>query len=338
MNLQEVFCPYEGCADKGVVGKGNIVWWQKRRQRCKCQTCGRTFSYRRGTMFYGLRTKEEVVIQVVTLLAYGCPCQAVVAAFGLDERTVMDWQHRAGSQAQAVHQAQIRPLNLRQVQADEIRVQLQGQLEIWVAMAIMVGTRLWLGASISPRRDVPLIAALAKIVRCWAKKVALYITFDGFSAYQDAFEDAFSDRGRGLRGRLINVVWPCLTLAQVVKYTKHRFSLDRYVLRGSCTMLVRLRNATQGSGTINTAFIERLNGTFRAYLAPLVRRTHHLARSQPMITDAVFLFGCVYNFCRPHSAFKRATPAMIAGLTDHVWSLADLLWCRPKPLPPSSTA
>jgi hypothetical protein len=129
-----------------------------------------------------------------------------------------------------------------------------------------------------------------------------------------------------------------LTLAQVVKYTQHHFSLDRFVLRGSCTMLVRLRNATQGSGTINTAFIERLNGTFRTYLAPLVRRTHHLARSQPMMTDAVFLFGCVYNFCRPHSAFKRATPAMIAGLTDHIWSIADLLWVRSKPPSPSSTA
>ena len=61
MNLQEVFCPYEGCIDKGVVGKGNVVWWQKRRKRCKCQSCGRTFSYRRGTMFDGLRTDEAVV-------------------------------------------------------------------------------------------------------------------------------------------------------------------------------------------------------------------------------------------------------------------------------------
>ncbi len=44
MNLQEVFCPYAGCIDKGVVGKGKGVWWQKRRKRCKRQSCGRTFS------------------------------------------------------------------------------------------------------------------------------------------------------------------------------------------------------------------------------------------------------------------------------------------------------
>jgi transposase-like protein len=339
MNLQAVFCPYEGWGDKGVVGKGKVVWWQKRRKRCKCQSCGRTFSYRRGTMFYGLHTEETAVSQVVTLLAYGCPCQAIVAAFGLDERTVMAWQHRAGVHAQAVHETHIQPLDLQQVQADEMRIKLQGRVVLWVAMAIMVSTRLWLGAVVSEHRDGQLIGNLAALVRRWAQKVAVYITFDGFSAYRDAFERAFSDRGLGLWGRTVNCVWPCLTLAQVVKHKVNgSFQIARYVLRGSCTMLVRLRTLTQLDGTINTAFIERLNGTFRAYLAPLVRRTHGLARTQHTVTDAVFLLGCVYNFCRVHSTLKYTTPAMAAHLTDHVWSVADLLWYRPKPCFPLSTA
>ncbi len=131
---------------------------------------------------------------------------------------------------------------------------------------------------------------------------------------------------------IVNCVWPCLTLAQVIKHqAKGTFQIARYVLRGSCTMLARLRDATQLQGTINTAFIERLNGTFRAYLAPLVRRTHGLARTQQTITDAVFLLGCVYNFCRVHSTLKHSTPAMAAHLTDHVWSLSEVLWYRPKP-------
>ena len=332
MDLQGVFCPYVGCVDKGVVGKGNVVWWQKKRQRCKCQSCGRTFSYRRATMFYGLRTEETVVSQVVTLLAYGCPCQAIVVAFRLDERTVMDWQHRAGVHAQAVHEAHIQSLDLQQVQADEMRIKLQGQAVLWVAMAIMVSTRLWLGAAVSAKRDSQLIGNLAALVRCWARKMALYITFDGFAAYRDAFERAFSDKGPGLWGRTVNCVWPCLTLAQVVKHKANgTFQVARYVLRGSCTMLVRLRTATQLEGTINTAFIERLNGTFRAYLAPLVRRTHGLARTQQTITCTVFLLGCVYNFCRVHSTLTHATPAMAAKLTDHMWTVSELLWYRPKP-------
>jgi hypothetical protein len=102
-------------------------------------------------MFYGLRTDERTVSYVVTLLAYGCPCQAIVAAFGLDERTVMDWQQRAGSHARAVHEAHIQPLELRQVQADELRIRyrLEGRMVLRVAMAVMVSTRLWLGAVVS---------------------------------------------------------------------------------------------------------------------------------------------------------------------------------------------
>ena len=55
-------------------------------------------------MLEGLRTEEERVQQVIMLLAYGCPVQAIVHAFGLDERTVADWQKRAGRHCQRVHE------------------------------------------------------------------------------------------------------------------------------------------------------------------------------------------------------------------------------------------
>ena len=55
-------------------------------------------------MFYGLRYSVEFVTQVITLLAYGCPVQAIVAAFGIDERTVANWQQRAGVHCERVHQ------------------------------------------------------------------------------------------------------------------------------------------------------------------------------------------------------------------------------------------
>lgn len=224
------------------------------------------------------------------------------------------------------------------MQADEMRIKLQGQAVLWVAMAIMVSTRLWLGAVVSAQRDSQLIGRLAVLVRHWAQKVALYITFDGLAAYRDAFEWAFSDKGPGLWGRVVNCVWSCLTLAQVVKHKANgTFQITRYVLRGSCTMLARLRTLTQLQGSINTAFIERLNGTFRAYLAPLVRRTHGLARTERTVTCAVFLLGCVYNFCRVHSTLKHSTPAMAAHLTDPVWTVSELLWYHPKPCCLSST-
>lgn len=71
-------------------------------------------------MFEGLRTPTDVVVIVITLLAFGCPVQAIVRAYGLDERTVAAWRDRAGKQCQRVHQGIVEQgqLDLIHVQAD----------------------------------------------------------------------------------------------------------------------------------------------------------------------------------------------------------------------------
>jgi len=68
----------------------------------------------------GVRTPTDLVIIVVSLLCYGCPIQAIVQAYGLDERTVADWQKRAGKHCQQVHQAIVEQGNVQtqHVQAD----------------------------------------------------------------------------------------------------------------------------------------------------------------------------------------------------------------------------
>src|SRR5579884_1426259 len=116
----QLFCPNEKCSARGKRGAGNIVSHGKKRERYKCKTCGKTFSVHQGTMFEGLRKEEELIVVVVTLLSYGCPRQAIVHAFGLDERTVARWHERAGKQSQKVHEAIVMQskLDLEHVQAD----------------------------------------------------------------------------------------------------------------------------------------------------------------------------------------------------------------------------
>ena len=94
MDPQTVFCHNLACPASGQVGKGNIGVHSLKERRYKCHVCGKTFSETKGTVFYRLRTARDVVVVVVTLLAHGCPVQAIVVAFGLDERTVLDWQTR----------------------------------------------------------------------------------------------------------------------------------------------------------------------------------------------------------------------------------------------------
>ena len=105
LDASKQFCPNEACSARGQTGAGNISIHGRKRPRYKCHRCGKTFSARRGTALEGLRTAEEVVMKVMILLSYGCPIQAIVHAFGVDERTVADWQRRAGKHCQQVHEA-----------------------------------------------------------------------------------------------------------------------------------------------------------------------------------------------------------------------------------------
>ena len=86
---------------RGQRGQGNIGVHSRKDQRFMCTQCHKTFTVTKGTVFYRLRTSAELVVTVVTWLAPGCPLQAIVAACGLDERTVADWWARAGQQGQA---------------------------------------------------------------------------------------------------------------------------------------------------------------------------------------------------------------------------------------------
>ncbi len=82
-NASRVFCPNLECMARGQIGQGNIVSHGRKPPRYRCKTCGKTFSAKEGTLFAGLHKPMEVIVMVVTLLAYGCPIQAIVHAFGL---------------------------------------------------------------------------------------------------------------------------------------------------------------------------------------------------------------------------------------------------------------
>ena len=127
MNPQAQFCPHPACCDRGKVGAGNVTIHSQKERRYYCKTCQKTFSETTGTPLYGLKKSAELFVTVVTLLAHGCPAQAIAAAFGLDDETMHDWLKKAGLHCQAVHEhfMEQTDLDLGQVQADEIKVKKQ---------------------------------------------------------------------------------------------------------------------------------------------------------------------------------------------------------------------
>jgi len=310
MNLTEIFCPNLECPARGHRDAGNISVHSQKEQRCYCDVCEQTFSVKKGTIFYRLKTDSVQVMLVITLLAYGCPVQAIVAAFGFDERTVKKWWQRAGAHCQDVHEHLVESgqFDLQQVQADEIKAKIQG-CSIWMAMAMMVSSRLWLGGVISPHRDKTLIQSLADKVRAMALCRPVLVAVDGLSSYVKAFQRAFRSKlpRHGQSGRCQWRVWSELAIVQVVKTrTAGQLKIIRRIVQGSTEQISHLIHTSQGLGGINTAFIERLNATFRQRLNVLARRTRTLARQPDTLLTGMYVVGCLYNFCIYHKSLRVA--------------------------------
>lgn len=343
MNPHELFCPNMDCPARGQVGKGNIHTHSLKDRRCICEVCNRTFATTAGTIFYRLRSDPQLVMWVIILLAYGCPRQAIVKAFGLDERTVRDWHKRAGQHCQSIHEHVVENSqhNLEQVQADEIKVKTQ-RGTVWMALAIWVPTRLWMGGVVSPKRDLDLIQALADKVRSMALCRPLLLAVDGLASYVSAFRNAFRSklpRQEGELGRCKLIAWQDIVIVQVVKQrVEGVLNVERRIIQGAEDMVKRLIITTQGKGIINTAFIERLNATFRQRINSLTRRTRTLAQQAETLVAGMYIAGCFYNFCDSHHSLRlklsvgsfgyrwvQRTPAIVAKLTDHQWTPAELL-------------
>jgi transposase-like protein len=325
-----VVCPKPTCGASGRIG---VHSHQERRYTC--HACGATFAETVGTPLYGLKHPAWLVVLVLALLAGGCPIPAIVFAFGLDERTVAAWHTKAGQHAktmqdQVVCQGQV---DLGQVQGDELYVKTQ-RGTVWMATAMCVFSRLFLWGAVAPHRDTALIIRVVEQVRAAAQigRPILWAV-DGFAAWTTAILTVFRDPVRtGKRGRPRLVCWPDLHIVQVIKRHRGRTltALERRLAHGCLRCAETIMQRTQvGLGVINTAYIERLNATFRTWMPALTRRSRMPAREVAHLETAMFWMGAVYNFCRVHTTLQ-GSPAMAADLTDHVWSVDELLRYQPK--------
>jgi transposase-like protein len=294
----------------------------------------------------GLRTPAELVMRVIILLSYGCPIQAIVHAYGVDERTVAEWQKRAGKHCQQVHQAIVEQsrVDAHHVQADEIRVKGYKMIA-WMGLAIDVSTRLWMAGVVSVQRDTAWADQLLHRVRASCQAVgALLVCTDGWAAYPNSIKRAFREKVKKTvgRGRACLEVWAARCIARVIKHVKKNrvVEVSRKMTWGTLEQAQKLLQETRGGTELNTSFIERFNGTMRERLASLTRKCRHAAHRLESIEAGMYLIGCTYNLCFAHHELSTSkhrghpcTPAMAAGLTDHLWSVSELLQYKVAPAP-----
>ncbi len=185
---------------------------------------------------------------------------------------------------------------------------------------------------------------------------ALLVCTDGWAPYPNSIKRAFREKVKETlgRGRACLRVWPQLHIGTVIKHTvKHRLAtITRRMAYGSLKRAAVLLHRSRGGTMLNTAIIPRFNGTMRQRLATLTRKCRHAARRLEALHTGMYLLGTTYNFCWPHHELSHVrdsatgkrhvaqprTPAMAAGLTDHVWTISELLcykiapafWVAPK--------
>jgi transposase-like protein len=342
------FCPNFYCLKRGLPGKGDIRAHSRKEQRYRCTTCGKTFAASADTRFYRLHKSTDLMVVVLTLLCYGCPRQAVVAAYGLDERTVADWQQRAGLHSRRFHELHVQQgrVDVQHAQADEPWVKMVGR-KLWMAMAMAVPSRLWLGGVLSRCRDGKLLAGVVGLVRRCARSLAILACVDGLAGYVSAFVKGFrhAEPRAGRPGRRRLAVEPGLPIGQVIKRRSGRRVAEvlRRAARGRAAAIAAVLARTGTGAGINTAYTERLNATFRSRWTPLVRRGRALAHHEQGMQAGMYLVGCAYNSCREHDSSRVAapvgtgrqwvgrTPAMAAELTNRRWELREVMQERPPP-------
>lgn len=254
-----------------------------------------------------------------------------------EEQTV---QLQAG-EVPAVLQEEGKPVEFKEAEhASPDAMSAKEADHMWMAMAMDVSTRLWLGGVVGVHRNRELILSLAQKVRSCAKHWNFLLSVDGLSCYITVFMSVFSwliFTGKGGRPKRETV--PGLMIVQVIKeYSKGRVvSTVRRIVRGSTEAVAFVLEKT-GCTKINTSFIERLNATFRGRLAILVRKGRAIAHTDSrLLEQGMYLTGCTYNFCYFHDSLRvvapvgrsrkwvERTPAMAAGFTDHRWTMKELL-------------
>jgi IS1 family transposase len=352
-------CTYFRNTDAAVhalVGDGTHGT-HERIQTFRCQACRTTFTARRDTPLYRLKTPSTRVAEVLSALAEGLTVAATSRVFGHSEGTISTWLTRAGEHSAALHDRWCRHLHLPYLQLDELRTRLRSHVQVlWLWVALDPLTKLIPVLHLGARTQSAAHSVVHELRQRLAPSSLPVFTSDGLNLYFSALTAHFGAWVRGLGQRAPQwQVLPGLSYGQVKK-TYRRQKVVGVTRSMRCGTLGVLRATLQQlglSGRLNTAFVERVNLTIRQGVAALARRTWATAQAAPALLAHLEWWRGYYHFVRPHASlrvglaqpierggrrkprrYRQRTPAMAAGLTSWRWTVRELLLF---PLPPAAT-
>jgi transposase-like protein/IS1 family transposase len=313
------------CCQGDAVKFGQFKNRNRTVQRYRCTRCAKTFS---DQPLAGVRVDINKASQVVSMLCEGIGIRAISRLTSLNKETVLNILETAGATCRAFMDAKHRSLSTRYVQVDEM-YGFVGCKEVhttpddeergdqYTFLAVDSETKLiinWLVGKRTASNAFTFIRDLKNRIAC-----RFQLSTDGFYAYS------------GWQGAVFQ------TFRHQIDYgTEIKVFAGDAVCKGKSINPrfnpVRLQECKRtrkigdpDMGEVNTSHVERLNLSMRLFNRRLTRLTLGYSKKLSNLRHSVALLTAFYNYCRPHNSLNGETPAMVHKLTDHKWSVKELL-------------
>jgi IS1 family transposase/transposase-like protein len=358
-DLSQFCCQNSRCPDYGRRDAGNLtvtgrLGKSRQFRLLYCRTCRARFSERKGTPLYRAHLPEDKATSILEHITEGCGVRKTARLVKVHPDTVSRYGRAAGEHARAAHDELVaRSPETRELQMDE-KWSFVAKKEAncdeddpddryrgdcWDHVAFDPEHRLVV-AVVPGERDAESVRELVGDVkgRLGGRPPEL-ITTDEYSAYEGAILEAFGDEvvpprtGKRGRPRSPYKVPPAGLHYATVHKTRKKGRVVEVTTRLIFGTAAGLQAALARSGvsrTVNTSFVERHNGTDRNRNARKVRKSYCFSKDWWIHRAVTYFTMYSYNFCWPvrtlrTKAVAARTPAMLAKLTDHVWTLAEWL-------------
>jgi IS1 family transposase/transposase-like protein len=292
------------------------------RQRYQCNQCRKVFTDARDNSLDGMYLPIEKAEMVLRLLLEGNSVSSVERATEIHHTTILKLLVLVGEKCERIMAEKVRNVQVRDCECDEVwsfigkkqkRVRpddspLLG--DCYVFVGIERHSKLVLNIAMG-KRDQATTDAFVEVLRHVTARTPFQITTDGFAPYRSAITTTLHDRVTGF--------------AQLIKvYRTSQEGEARYSPAEVASTQVIPIMGQPDPERICTSIVERSNLSTRMGLRRFTRLTNAFSKSFENHWAAVACWFAFYNFCRVHKSL-RVTPAMAAGITDHVWNVRELL-------------
>jgi len=307
-------CKHQEAKRFGRYGRDKI-------QRYRCPACKSTFSEPHQKPLERHYISTEKAAQIVTLLLEGMSVRAVSRITGAHQGTILSLLLTVGNKCRNLFDSRVRNIHPRFVQAGELWTfvhtkegHLHGDVpkgwgDQYVWMAIDSETKMVLSYLVG-KRDA---SNCIEFVRDLSERVIgrFQITTDGLNIYRNAIEEYFGAD---------------VDFAQLLKlYGKANPEGPEWYNPTKVVAAVPVPvSGNPKLEYISTSHVERANLSVRTHLRRFTRLSLGFSKTLEHLTAAIHLYMAFFNFCRVHQT-PRITPAMQAGITDHIWSVEELL-------------